>query len=157
MTVVRLNDLMVLDSETAASAADATEALSAHLRRHPTPSGRVVLCVEDAPEVRVAVPAAALKLFIDVLDELSKGNAVTVAPVHAELTTQRAADLLNVSRPYLIGLLESGQLEFRKVGSHRRVRLIDVLEHQRKDENRRRQVQRGLTREAEDAGLYGDD
>ncbi len=107
--------------------------------------------------MRVAVPAAALKLFIDVLDELSKGNAVTVAPVHAELTTQRAADLLNVSRPYLIGLLESGQLEFRKVGSHRRVRLIDVLEHQRKDENRRRQVQRGLTREAEDAGLYGDD
>jgi excisionase family DNA binding protein len=102
----------------------------------------------------VNVPATAFKLFIDVLDELAKGNAVTVAPVHTELTTQQAAELLNVSRPYLIRLLEANQIPYRKVGSHRRIRLVDVLEYQKLDEAKRRDAQRELTRQAEELGLY---
>jgi len=151
---VNLQTLAIPDDETTASAADAAAKLSTHLRQHPTPSGRVVLCADDSPETQVAVPAAAFKLFIEVLDELAKGNAVTVAPVHAELTTQQAAELLNVSRPYLIRLLETQQIPHRKVGSHRRIRLTDVLEYQRLDEARRRDAQRELTRQAEELGLY---
>lgn len=79
---------------------------------------------------------------------------MTVAPVHAELTTQQAAELLNVSRPYLIRLLEANQIPYRKVGSHRRIRLVDVLEYQRLDEARRRDAQRELTRQAEELGFY---
>lgn len=154
MPAVNLYDLTIPDDETAASAAEAAQRLAGHLRQHPTPSGRVVLAVEDAPETRVTVPATAFKLFIEVLDELARGNAVTVAPVHAELTTQQAAELLNVSRPYLVKLLEDGALPYRKVGTHRRIRLADVLAYQQADEARRREVHRALTREAEELGLY---
>lgn len=146
-------DLTIPDAETAASAAEAAERLASHLRCHPTPAGRVALVVDDAPETKVTVPAAAFKLFVEVLDELARGNAVTVAPVHAELTTQQAAELLNVSRPYLIGLLEAGTLPYRKVGTHRRIRLADVLTYQQADEERRRSIQRALTNEAEELGL----
>jgi excisionase family DNA binding protein len=152
--VTNLQDLEIPDDETTASAADAVARLSTHMRQHPTPSGRVVLCADDAPDTNVNVPATAFKLFIDVLDELAKGNAVTVAPVHTELTTQQAAELLNVSRPYLIRLLEANQIPYRKVGSHRRIRLVDVLEYQKLDEAKRRDAQRELTRQAEELGLY---
>src|SRR5436190_1066594 len=67
----------------------------------------------------ITLPAAAVRLLISILTEMANGNAVTLIPIHAELTTQQAADLLNVSRPFLIKLLEEKKLEYRKVGSHR--------------------------------------
>lgn len=84
---------------------------------------------------QIELPTSALRLLVDVLSELAEGNAVKVVPVHAELTTQEAADLLNVSRPHLVSLLEGGGLPFHKTGKHRRVRFEDLMVYKtRRDE-----------------------
>ena len=90
-----------------------------------------VVRFESAPDEPVVLPAAAVRLLGALLTELAKGNAVTLMPHHAELTTQEAADLLNVSRPFIVSLLESGQLPFHKVGTHRRVRFSDLMTYKR--------------------------
>jgi excisionase family DNA binding protein len=91
-----------------------------------------VVRFESAPDEPVVLPAAAVRLLGALLTELAKGNAVTLMPHHAELTTQEAADLLNVSRPFLVGLLESGQVPYHKVGTHRRVRFADLMIYKRR-------------------------
>lgn len=78
---------------------------------------------------QIELPTSALRLLVDVLSELAEGNAVKVVPVHAELTTQEAADLLNVSRPHLVKLLETGGLPFHKTGKHRRVRFDQLMKY----------------------------
>lgn len=75
----------------------------------------------------VELPTSALRLLVDILSELADGNAVKVEPIHAELTTQEAADLINVSRSHLVKLLEVGDLPFHKTGKHRRVRFSDLM------------------------------
>lgn len=75
----------------------------------------------------IELPTAALRLLVDILAELAEGNAVQITPVHAQVTTQEAADLLNVSRPHFVKLLEQGVLPFYKTGKHRRVAFADVI------------------------------
>jgi len=75
----------------------------------------------------LVLPGHVLQILLTVLSEMSQGNAISLIPRHQELSTQEAASLLNVSRPFLVGLLEKGEIPHHKVGSHRRVRLEDVL------------------------------
>jgi excisionase family DNA binding protein len=82
--------------------------------------------LEGGLRASVPIPAAVLELLQGILVQMAQGNAVTLVPVHAELTSQQAADLLNVSRPFLIERLEQGEIPFRKVGTHRRIRLSEA-------------------------------
>jgi excisionase family DNA binding protein len=112
--------------KTVEQARDALEALRSLPRRSGARELRVAL--KQGQTVETVVPREAFELFLEVLGQLASGNAVTIVPVHAELTTQQAADLLNVSRPHLVQLLESGEIPFTKVGTHRRVRAADVMQ-----------------------------
>lgn len=115
---------------------------------------RVVVRTNDgAGGEEVVLPAKLVEVLRAVLEQLAQGNAVTVVPAHAELTTQQAADLLNVSRPYLVQLLEEGGIPYRKVGPRRRIRVSDLLSYMRREEARRRETLRELTREAQKLGL----
>ena len=85
--------------------------------------------------------------------ESAQGHAITIMPTHAELTTQQAADMLNVSRPHLIKLLESEEIAFTKVGSHRRIRLQDVIDYKNKRLARSRELLAELAQQAQEDDL----
>jgi excisionase family DNA binding protein len=115
----------VVPSEQDASLALAS---SRALSRHVSGDDKLTLELpaEENPET-VVIPAAAARLLVEMLTQMAQGNPVMLMPLHAELTTQEAADYLNVSRPFLVSLLEKGDMPFRKVGTHRRVMFKDLL------------------------------
>jgi len=99
------------------------------------------------------LPLSAACLPKDILAEMAQGHSMTDVPVRAELTSQQATDLLDVSRPYLIGLMEEGRMPFRLVGQHRRVRLHDLMAYKRKDDSARRRIADELTADAQELGM----
>jgi excisionase family DNA binding protein len=110
--------------------------------------------LDDGEELdTVTVPASALRLFLHALTEMADGNAVTLVPMHAELTTQQAADILNVSRPYVVKLMDEGKIPYRTVGKYRRVRFDDLMVFKRKDDATRAAIADQLTAEAQELGM----
>ncbi len=105
-------------------------------------------------EADIALPLSAVHFLLHALQEMAKGNAVTLLPVDTEPTTQQAAELMRVSRPSLIKMLEENKLPYRKVGAHRRVRYEDVLLYLKAERGRRAEVLRELVAETERLGLY---
>lgn len=102
--------------------------------------------IEDAPLLKL--PPQVLRLFSDLLGAMAQGKAVTIMPKELDVTTQEAAMFLNVSRPYLIRLLDEGKIAFHKVGTHRRIRFEDVVEYK---ETRRKSAQSALQALADQA------
>lgn len=95
-----------------------------------------------------------MTLLMDILGELASGNAVQIVPVQAELTTQEAANILNVSRPHMVKLLEEGQLPFHKTGRHRRVLFADIMNYKNKREHESLDAMQALADQAQDLGMY---
>ena len=108
---------------------------------------------QGGPEVTVELPEQALRLLTEILGHMANGSLVSVLPRHAELTTQQAAELLNVSRPHLVGLLDAGKIPHRKVGSHRRVALADLLSYQEREAAEAEEALAALAAEAQDLDL----
>ncbi len=114
---------------------------------------RVEAIGDDVPPQTFVLPAEAVRLLTDMLAHLAQGRAVAVLPEDAALTTQQAADMLNVSRPYLVQKLEAGAIPFHKAGTHRRVYLRDLITYRERSAARSRALLDELTQEAQDLGM----
>ena len=101
----------------------------------------------------VEIPTSALRLLKEILVQMAHGNGVALTPLHAELTTRQAADLLQVSRTHLVQLLDEGRIPCRKVGAHRRVRARDILDYRGQTESGRREALDELTATDQELGL----
>jgi len=130
---------------------ESSRILAAHISHNVQ---RLKIVEADGSEQDTIIPAAAYRLFVDILTQMSLGNAVTIIPIHAELTTQEAADLINVSRPFLIKQIEAGEIPHHKVGRHRRVRLTDLMEYKTRIDCEREEVLDELVELSEELGLY---
>ena len=107
---------------------------------------------ELAGDDALVVPREAAVMLAQILGFLANGQGVTLTPSNAMLTTQQAADFLNVSRPYLIKLLEAGEIPFEKVGTHRRVAFGELMEYKRRDDLERRRAADELTELGQELG-----
>jgi excisionase family DNA binding protein len=131
----------------------AARRIGEYLTTHPG-ADPVTIQGELAGDDALVVPREAAVLLAKVLGFLASGEGVTVVPDATELTTQQAAEFLNVSRPYLIKLLESDQIPFRLVGTHRRVRFRDLREYKSHDDLDRRRAADEPTGLSQELGLY---
>lgn len=122
----------------------------AQFRNEPRPE----LVMPDG--TRIALPDEVAIVVRDVVTAMAQGKAVTVAPHHATLTTQHAADLLGVSRPTLVKLLENGEIPYTQPGRHRRLHLSDVLDYRNQVRRERDRHLDELADLSDEAGLYDD-
>lgn len=99
------------------------------------------------------LPTAIYKVLVAAVAAMAQGNAVSIVPVHHELTTQQAADLLNVSRPHLVKLLEAGRIPHHMTGSHRRIVFEDLMRYRELRDAERRKTLADLTRRSAELGL----
>jgi excisionase family DNA binding protein len=127
------------------------------LARLISKNGPLTLKVTDADqEQRIDLPPGAVLLLMDILEAMAAGRGITLIPENAELTTVQAADVLNVSRPFLIKLLEEKALPCRKVGAHRRIRMEDVMTYKARIDADREAVLDQLVAEAQEHDMgYG--
>jgi excisionase family DNA binding protein len=122
------------------------------LARDTDHSDEVEVVAEGDPGEALVVPRPAAEIFVRILAAMANGQGVQLIPLNAELTTQQAADLLNVSRPYLTGLLDRGDIEHRRVGRHRRVRFDALMAYTRQDDQQRKAATDELTRLDQELG-----
>jgi excisionase family DNA binding protein len=116
-------------------------------------SADVPVVVDDASDA-IHLPRSIAMILREILANFAAGTPVSVVSTHAELTTQQAADLLNVSRPYLVKLLDEGDLAYRMVGTHRRVRTEDLLEYRHRQTLASKRAADDLTELSQDLDLY---
>ena len=146
------HDRLLPTAEEVAIARESGRVLSAYLQTRAG-SQQIEIFDDTGAAHTVRLPVSALRLLVDVLAEIGEGNAVSIIPIHAELTTQDAADLLNVSRPFLVQLLERGEIPFHKIGTHRRVRYQDVVAYKQRIDTERRRALDALAEQAQALGM----
>jgi excisionase family DNA binding protein len=116
-------------------------------------SNRGALLISSDGE-QIQLPPSLFLVLKRIVPHLTHGRAVTIVPINKEVTTQEAADILNVSRPYLVKLLEQGDIPFIKIGAHRRIRLDDLIEYKERRDAEQDKALAELTQLSQDLGLY---
>ncbi len=124
------------------------------LERKRTPRGRFL--VLGSEQQKTEIPPSVFQVMTQVAQAMARGQSVAIIAYEQQLSTQQAAEILGVSRPYLIGLLEAGVIPFHKVGTHRRLRMDDVLAYKSIRDGQRHQTLRELRRVSRNLGLYDD-
>lgn len=151
MPTIDLTRTILPDEKEIAAAVESSRQLAAFLTTK-LETQRIELVDATQREV-VEIPTFALRLLGDILSELALGNAVKVVPIHAELTTQEAADILNVSRPHLVKLLDQGALPHTKTGRHRRIRFADLMTYKQQRDHASREAMDELAAQAQELGM----
>ncbi|SDT08600.1 helix-turn-helix domain-containing protein [Pseudomonas fuscovaginae UPB0736] len=149
MTTTDLNATMLPDEREIAAAVESRRQLAAFLSTKLDTQRIEILDDQHQPHT-IQLPVSALRLLDEILSELSMGNAVKVVPIHAELTTQEGADLLNVSRPHLVKLLDENVIPHTKVGRHRRVKFADLMDYKQRRTAESRQAMDELATQAQE-------
>jgi excisionase family DNA binding protein len=137
------------DAEAAALARESASELARLLAEKPE-AERAQIRLDGADLI---VPRQAVSLLRDILAQMARGNAVTIVPTHAELSTQEAATILNVSRPFVVKLLEQGEIPFRKAGTHRRIRYEDLMSYKARMESESRDAMDALAAQAQELDM----
>lgn len=143
---------MLPSHEEAALAKFSSRELAAYVETQAA-TQQVAITSKDGTAHQVEVPVSALRLLVDILTELGEGNTVKLIPVHAEMTTQEGADLMNMSRPTFIKLLDEGKIPFHRVGNRRKVKYMDVLEYKQELDRKRLQALDELSELDQSMGL----
>ncbi len=129
------------------------EESSRELARISQTEDPVDFVVNGDDQVHVILPSVVVRLLKDLLTVVARGEAVTVVSTEAEITTAQAAEVLNVSRPYLIKLLDSHKIDFHRVGTHRRIKFADLMDYKTREDEARRKVLRELAELDKELGL----
>jgi excisionase family DNA binding protein len=135
------------------TARDSSRRLAPYLAKKKKVRVQIVPEGGRAEAESLPLPRSVLDLLFAILTEMAEGNAVTLIPIHAELTTQQAADLLNVSRPFVVELLEKGEIPHRKVGTHRRILFRDLMAFKQRSEARRKKALDQLAADAQEQDM----
>lgn len=152
MTTTDLTRTVLPDEKEIAAAMESSRQLAAFLSTK-FETQRIELVDETQQREVVELPTFALRLLGEILGELALGNAVKVVPIHAELTTQEGADILNVSRPHLVKLLNEGALPHTKTGRHRRIKLADLMAYKEQRDQASRAAMDELAVQAQELGM----
>ena len=148
MSAVSRETLLPPSEQDAKLAKESSRLLAACIGQGPTAKLRVI----DSEGV-FEVPVGALRMLVEILAHMAEGHAVNLVPIHAELTTQEAADFLNVSRPFIVGLLEKNEVPYRKVGTHRRILFKDLLAYRERTMQQSKQLADELAGQAQELGM----
>ena len=133
------------------TAKESYDALASMLEELQTENPKIE--IEETSE-KIRIPLNALKLLVKILEETSKGRLVSIVPIATEMTTQSAAELLGCSRPHLIKLLEKGEIQFTKIGKHRRIKYEDIVKYKKEMKARQKQLLIEIMKSDEESGLY---
>lgn len=152
MATLDLTRAVLPDEKEIAAAVASSRQLAAFLTTK-FETRRIELIDETQQREIIELPTFALRLLGEILSELAMGNAVKVVPIHAELTTQEGADMLNVSRPHLVKLLDNGALPHTKTGRHRRIKFADLMTYKLQRDQASRDAMKELAAQAQELGM----
>jgi excisionase family DNA binding protein len=152
MTTAAFNRTVLPDEKEINAAVESSRQLAAFLSTK-FETQRIELVDETQQREVIELPTFALRLLGEILSELALGNAVKVVPIHAELTTQEGADMLNVSRPHLVKLLDEGALPHTKTGRHRRIKFADLMTYKQQRDQASYTAMDELAAQAQELGM----